>query len=126
MEIEVSQNYELSKLQKWLEYSLSSSVLLFLSYAYGFTLIFAFIAAIAVLPLLFKVLIKERKSGWIIFFFFSVPGSGLVTYYLLYNVTWMSRGTNTFTIVSVTLMFFYFYCCLLRLSIPQWLSRENI
>jgi uncharacterized membrane-anchored protein len=120
MEIRVTQNYEISKLQHWLDYGLSSSALFFLSYAYGFTLILAFFAAIALLPLLLKVLIKERRYGWLIFFFISVAGPALVTYYLLDHVAWIYSGTNIFTTVSVALVLFYFYCGLLRLTIPQW------
>ena len=122
MKIRISENYELSKLQHWLDYGLSSSALLFLSYAYGFTLILALIAAIALFPLLIKVLINEKRYGWIIFFITSVIIPSLITYFLLDSVNWINRGTTFFTAASVSLVFFYFYCGLLRLTIPQWAS----
>jgi hypothetical protein len=124
MEIRISKNYHLSKLQKWLDYELSGTILLFLTYAFGLTIILALTAAIVFLPVLLKVLIKERKYGWLISFIFLVLGSGVMAYKFLGQATWMFNSTALTTAVFVSLVFFYFYCAILRLVIYRWYYDE--
>tara|TARA_R100001143_G_C3355635_1_gene132144 strand:+ start:2161 stop:2553 length:393 start_codon:yes stop_codon:yes gene_type:complete len=125
LKIHISKNYHLDKLKKWLELELSGSILLFLSYAFGITIFLAILVAVLFLPLLFKVLIKERRYGWILFFVIFVIGSGVLSYYFFGQATWLDPFTNNATAVLVSLGFFYFYCATLRLVIPEWYHEEE-
>lgn len=125
MEIQISKNYNLAKLQKWLNYELSGTVLFVLSYIYIITQLLAIFLAIVFLPLLFKVLIQEKRYGWILFFFISVIGPGLISYFFFGQASWLYRSTNAMTAIIISLMFFYFYCATLRLVIPGWFYEED-
>jgi len=125
MEIHVSKNYNIAKLQKWLDYELSSSVLLIFWYFLGFgilgTIILAafFIAAILFIPLLVKVIWLERRIGWFVFFLIMVVGIPALFYQMLDGT---SAGiVTTFTAIGS----FYFYCAMLKLTIPTWFHDEE-
>lgn len=107
-------NYNVAKLQKWLDYELSGMTLLFLSYIFHATIYLAAIAAIIFIPVLLKVLIEERRFGWLItFFVFIVVPPSAASYVFGYSM-W-----TLITVITV-LGFFYFYCGLLRLVIREW------
>lgn len=125
MKIHISKNYHVEKLKKWLEYELSGSVLLFLSYAFGITIFLALVAAVLFLPLLFKVLFTERRFGWILTFVIIVIGPGILSYYFFGQATWLSSFTKQTTAAMISLVFFYFYCAFLRLVIPEWVHEEE-
>lgn len=125
MNIQPSKNYNLKKLKKWLELELSATVLLFLSYAFGITIFIALVAAILFVPLLFKVLINERRYGWILNFVIFVVGPGLISYFFFGQATWLASHTNLATAVLISLAFFYFYCAVLRLVISDWYLDEE-
>ena len=125
MEIHVSRNYNIAKLQKWLDYELSSSVLLIFWYFLGFgilgTIILAafFIAVILFIPLLVKVIWLERRIGWFVFFLIMVVGIPALFYQMLDGT---SAGiVTTFTAIGS----FYFYCAMLKLTIPTWFHDEE-
>jgi len=125
MDIHVSRNYNIAKLQKWLDYELSSSVLLVLWYFLGFgilgTIFLAalFIAAILFIPLLLKVLWQERRIGWFIFFLIMVVGIPAAAYQMLEGI---SAG---FIAPLIAIGSFYFYCATLKLTIPTWFHDEG-
>ena len=131
MKIIVDPNYNLGKLQKWLTIEMSGFILLILIYLpiapaiYKIVLVIYLIAALALLPLLLKVLLNEKKYGWIIFFLIFVIGSGLAASTYLSNADWMLHSSVVISSLLVSLMFFYFYCGLLKLAIPQWFHDEE-
>lgn len=118
MEITISSNYNISRLHKWLDFELGGSSLLFMSYFYGFTFTIAVFAAIAFTPLLLKVLVEERKYGWLTAFIVFVFGPPIAV--------WIHIGSGTWSVVArfIALGNFYFYCAFLRLVIPRWYHPE--
>ena len=125
MQITVSRNYNLSKLHKWLDYELSGSTLLILSYFFTPAIILAVVAAIAFIPLLVKVLILERKYGWLLFLILliGILPYGMVGYFK--TITWMTSMSGTMIALFSVLMVFYFYCAILRLFLPRWYQEED-
>ncbi len=125
MQITVSRNYNLSKLHKWLDYELSGSTLLILSYFFTPAIILAVVAAIAFIPLLVKVLILERKYGWLLFLILliGILPYGMVGYFK--TITWMTSMSGTMIALFSGLMVFYFYCAILRLFLPRWYQEED-
>lgn len=117
-EINPSYNYNIARLHKWLDYGLGSSLLLFMSYIYGFAFLLAVGAAIAFTPFLIKVLIEERKFGWLTAFVIVVLGPPLAVWFYIGdgNWDWVAR--------FIALGNFYFYCAFLRLVIPGWYHSE--
>ncbi len=110
---------ELKRLDYILNYELSSGVIFILSYM---TIIFLFLSAIAAAvftPYLLYVLIKEKKTGWIIFFLISIilPPAAAI---LLFPIPIISLVT-----LSLVLVGFYFYCFLLKMSARDWVQEEN-
>jgi hypothetical protein len=118
-DLESSSNYNISQLHKWLDYELGSSVLLFMSYIWGFAFLIAVGAAIAFTPLLIKVLIEERKFGWLTSFVILVLGPPVAVWFYVGNgsMDWVAR--------FVALGNFYIYCGFLRLMISRWYKSEN-
>ena len=74
MDIEIisEQHYYLQKVSRYLNYQLSTSILYFLSYAGGITLILALFAATIFTPYLLYIFYKSRKISWIVSFFIVV------------------------------------------------------
>lgn len=114
MEIEISRNYSVRRLQQWLDYELSTLLLMLLSWFWNLALILMIIAAFLFTPFMLKVLFDERRFGWIVFFFFLVilPASGV----LFINID----STYKFVIELIPLALFYFYCFVLRIAIRDW------
>lgn len=115
--IYIDQNYNLTRLRKYLNYQVSSSLLYFLSFQ---VFIFIFIASAAALiftPFMLYVLITEKKYGWIVFFIiiFIVPTA------MLLMLSWMVEFSKPLLFISLGL--FYFYCFLLRFQVNDW-SKE--
>ena len=110
---------DLKKLNYILNYELSTGVLFILS---SMTFIFLFLSALAAAvftPFLLYVLIKERKTGWIIFFIILIilpPAAAL----LLFPVPIFSVLT-----LSTALGGFYLYCFLFKMSTREWLQEES-
>ena len=61
-------NNNLSRLKKYLNYEISSSVLFFLSFLAPIFMFFALGAAIIFTPFMLYVLVKEKKTAWLITF----------------------------------------------------------
>lgn len=107
-------NYDLKRLCSLLNYELSTSVLYFLSYTWTITFYIAAIAAILFIPLLLKVLYKEKHFRWIVAFIFLIVSPPIIIYTFMENLTWVVVSAY------VSLGLFYFYCALLRIVIPEW------
>jgi uncharacterized membrane protein len=115
--IYIDQNYNLTRLRKFLNYQVSSSLLYFLSFQ---VFVFIFIASAAALiftPFMLYVLVTEKKYGWIVFFIIIV----VVPIIVLLILSWMVEFSRP--LLFITLGLFYFYCFLLRFQVNDW-SRE--
>jgi len=114
MEIEIPKKYNVRRLQQWLDYELSTLLLMLLSWFWNIALILMIIAAILFTPFMVKVLFEERRFGWIIFFFLLVllPASCS----LLFDI----GSSYKFIIELIPLALFYFYCFVLRIAIKDW------
>lgn len=114
MEIEVSKDYNLRRLQQWLDYELSTIMLMLLSWFWNLALLLMIIAAFLFTPFMLKILFQERRFGWIIFFFLMVilPATGT----LFLNID----PSYKFAFELIPLALFYFYCFVLRLAIKDW------
>lgn len=114
MEIEISKDYNIRRLQQWLDIELSTSMLLLLSWFWNFTIFISAIAAIIFTPFMLKILFEERKFGWIFLFIIFVT---LPILWLLFG------GYNSdykFIFGLIVLGLFYFYCFVLRIVIKDW------
>jgi len=115
--IYIDQNYNLTRLRKFLNYQVSSSLLYFLSFQ---VFVFIFIASAAALiftPFMLYVLVTEKKYGWIVFFIIIV----VVPIIVLLILSWMVEFSRP--LLFITLGLFYFYCFILRFEVNEW-SRE--
>ena len=112
-----SGTYYLNKLAAILNYSVSSSALLLLSFLWGILLMVASIAAIIFIPFLFYVLLFEKKYFWltILILLIIVPAILSLLFlqkYILYSM-------------MVLLGIFYIFCFTLRLSVNEWIREKN-
>jgi len=116
MEIEVNKNYNLSRLKQWLDYELSTSTLILLSWFWNITIIVAAITAIIFTPFMLKILFEERRFGWIITFIILVilPTGGILFIDNTLGYQYIFGG--------VILVLFYFYCFVLRFVIKDWMQ----
>lgn len=114
MDIEISKNYNVRRLQQWLDYELSTFILMLLSWFVHFALLLAIIAAVIFTPFMLKVMFEERRFGWIVFFFLMVifPAAGV----LFLNIDSAYKAVAEL----ISLALFYFYCFILRLAIKDW------
>ena len=74
-------------------------------------------AAILFTPYIFYVLIKERKFGWIIFFFIMIIIPFLFVHILFLDALFHDA------IIMIPLASFYFYCYLIKYEVDRWLSE---
>ena len=111
-----SKNQNLKRLHYWLKYELSSSVLLLLWWLWGLAIFLATAAALIFAPFMIYILYKERKFGWIIFFF-------LIVILPLILIIAFTLHSNYFAfLIFIPLALFYFYCFTLRITVADWLS----
>jgi hypothetical protein len=117
MEIQPIRNYNLLRLQQYLDYELSGTALLFFSWFWGILLFLAGIAALVFIPFMLKVLYEERKYGWIVYFFVIVILPAAVIY--------MSDVGFTAKILLgyLPLALFFFYCFTLKLAVRGWVTE---
>lgn len=77
------------------------------------------LAALLFTPYIFKVLIKEKKYGWIILFFVMIIIPEVLGYLIF-------KDTLAFeTALLIPLAFFYFYCYLIKYEVDKWISKYN-
>ena len=112
-----SERYYLARLDKYLNYGLSSSILLLLAYASGITLILALIAATIFTPYMVYIFIKEKKITWIISFLVIV-----IIPFIICIIIGLKTGYITVS-MSIPLGFFYFYCFVLKLTVNEQLKE---
>lgn len=103
------------RLQYWLNFELGGLPLFFMSYFYGVTIIVAVAAALALTPLMLRVLIDQRKYGWLGFFFAGIVAPPVIVYSTIANPTW------TIVALYISLGLYYTYCVLLKIMIGRWM-----
>lgn len=118
IEAKATGNYNIDRLRKWLDFELSGLLLWILSiFAFKiwfYTLSVASVAALAIIPLLIYTLLEEKRYGWLISFLIFIAVPPFVVYLILDN------AIRTYITSMICLGSFYFYCCFLRLAIPEW------
>lgn len=77
------------------------------------------VAAVLFTPYIFKVLIKEKKYGWIIIFFAMVILPLLFAYILFRDALFFEA------IILLPLGSFYFYCYLIKFEVDKWLNEYS-
>ena len=103
---------DLANLQYWLDYELGSTILFTLSFFYGIALWLSIVAALAFLPLLIKVLVQQRRFGWLSVLVVFILTPPLIVYLFMNNWTLVS--------LFISLGLFYTYCAFLKIIIPSW------
>ena len=121
MDIELisEERYYLRKISKYLNYQLSTSLLCFLSYVWGITIVLAIIAATIFAPFMIYVFYKIRKISWIILFVIIVIVPMIICTILGLQFGYLSA------LVLIPLGFFYFYCFIIKLILNDQLRRNN-
>lgn len=114
MKNEVRNNYNVMRLQQWLDYELSTGLLILLTWVWGPILLLLIIAAILFTPFMLKVLFEERRFGWIIYF------TLIVLVPLIFSFLFNTGSTYRAVFQFIPLGTFYFYCFTLRLAIKSW------
>lgn len=117
MEQNPSSIQNLQKLQKWLEYEISSSVLAAFSWFWAILLFIVFLAALIFIPLMLKILYQEKKYRWILSFiiFIIIPAAAIhfVNFFIspLYVI-----------MMYFPLAAFFLYCFMLKLAVRGWIN----
>jgi hypothetical protein len=111
------EQYYLEKLSIYLNYELSSSVLLFLSYAWEITLVLSIIAATLFTPYMLYIFYRLRKIAWIISFVIVV-----IIPFIIFTIIGLKVGYLA-AFVLIPLGFFYFYCFILKFSVSDQLKE---
>ena len=112
-------NHNLSRLKKILNYEISTSVLFFLSFLAPVFIFIAILAAILFTPFMIHVLLKEKKTGWIVMFIVIVIIPAIL-FILLALQFELAAG-----LLLVPIALFYFYCFLLRFTVNGWVRELN-
>lgn len=77
------------------------------------------LAALLFTPYILKVLIKEKKYGWIILFIVMIIIPEILGYFIF-------KKTLAFeAALLIPLAFFYFYCYLIKFEVDKWLAEYN-
>lgn len=129
MEIHLKDNNDVERLQYWLNFELAGSILFLISFLHFIAIYFVGLAALALLPLLLKVLIRQKRYGWLIFFFVLVVIPAVLVYVVINYFNFNPLSTpllNTSIFLSyIPIGMFYLYCTLLRWVIPEWAQVDD-
>lgn len=110
---------ELRRFNTLLNFELSTSAAFILQSFFPINIYIIVIAAILFTPYMIYVLIKEKKYGWIIFFFLLVVLPYPVTYLIIGDYILLPAW------LLLPIIPFYFYCFLIKYSVSQWLNEFN-
>ncbi len=117
--IYINENFSLTRLKKYLNYEVSSSILYFLSFQVFIFIFLASAIALIFMPFMLYVLFTEKKKGWIVFFIVIV----IIPIIFLLILSVMVEFSKPLLFIPLGL--FYFYCFLLRFEVNNW-AREEI
>ena len=118
LDIVIDKNYNVKRLRYWLSFKLSDFLLFLFSWFWHFALYLLIGAAVIFTPFMLKILLSERRYGWIIFFLIIVIAPTSIIILLLKNSSYIS------VLEFVPLTSYYFYCFLLRIVITDWLDKR--
>lgn len=113
-EIHISKNFNIERLQKWLNYEISASLLLLAAFFSDFAIYIMALAALLFTPLLLITLFREKRYGWVIFFFIIVAVP-VVIIPAINTAPLYAR-----LLYTIPLALFYFYCFLLKITVGDW------
>ncbi len=111
LELISEEHYYLQKVSRYLNYQLSGSVLVFLTYAWVITLILAILAATIFAPYMLYAFYRSNKISWIIGFCAIVLLPMVICIILGLIVGYLTA------FVLIPLGFFYFYCFVMKFII---------
>lgn len=112
-------NTNLTRLGKYLNYKITSSVLFLFSFFAGFLILLFIAAAIIFTLFMLFVLHQENRKGWIIFFMI------LVVIPHILSVIMYFTSAIVFPWFLIVLAFFYLYCFLLRIEVKICLREKR-
>ena len=112
-------NHNLSRLKRILNYEVSSSVLFFLSFIAPIFFFITLLAAIVFTPFMMHVLLREKKTGWIVLFILIVI-IPVITFIIL-----AAQFEMAIALLLVPMALYYFYCFLLRFTVNGWVRELN-
>jgi surface polysaccharide O-acyltransferase-like enzyme len=116
MNIEDLKYHRLVKLKNYLNYEISSSVLLILWFVQGIGYFLMILGAVALLPLIIKVLQEQKKTAWLVSLFV------LVILAIAFNFPEFKNPVISMIIKILPIVGFYFYCFALKWSIGDWIE----
>lgn len=112
-------NLDIGTLQRWLTWELSGSALFFLSFMHVYALYLMVPVILLFLPVLIGTLWLEKRFGWLIFFALFVITPAVTIYFVIDSGTWF------FALQMIPFGLFFFYCFLLRLTVPMWAREQD-
>jgi len=109
----------LLSLKNYLNYEISTSVLLILWFMQGIGYFLMIFGALALLPLIIKVLAEQKKTAWLVSLFI------LVVLAVVLNFIQFNNPIVAMIVIILPLIGFYFYCFALKWSIGDWIEDEK-
>jgi len=119
IEFEDPKYRRLVKLKSYLNYEISTSVLLILWFAQGIGYFLMVLAAVVLIPLILKVLMEQKKTAWLVSLLI------LVILAVVINFTEFKNPVVLMIIKILPVVGFYFYCFALKWSIGDWMEDEK-
>lgn len=113
---------ELDRLEHYLNYELSGGLLLAISFFYSAALYVLYPAALWVLVVMMRVLIRKRKFGWLAAFAIMVILPSLLIYITFTHTSFVQsvHPLFVFAFPFVPLVLFILYSFFLRIKLPDW------
>lgn len=109
----------LLSLKNYLNYEISTSVLLILWFMQGIGYFLMIFGALALLPLIIKVLAEQKKTAWLVSLFI------LVVLAVVLNFIQFKNPVVAMIVIILPIIGFYFYCFALKWSIGDWMEDEK-
>jgi len=109
----------LVRLKNFLNYEISTSILLILWFLQGVGYFLMVLSALALIPLIIKVLLEQKKVAWL----FSLLI--LVLLAVVINFTEFKNSVVLMIIKILPVVGFYFFCFALKWVIGDWIEEER-
>ncbi|RJP70683.1 MAG: hypothetical protein C4539_06070 [Ignavibacteriales bacterium] len=109
----------LIRLKNYLSYEISSSVLLILWFMQGIGYFLMVLGALALIPLIIKVLTENKKTAWLVSLLI------LVVLAVVLNFIQFKNPVVAMIVIILPVIGFYFYCFALKWSIGDWIEDEK-
>ncbi len=115
--IEDPKYFRLVRLKSYLNYEISSSVLLILWFMQGIGYFLMILGALALIPLIIKVLTEHKKTAWLVSLFI------LAVLAVVLNFIQFKNPVVAMIVIILPIIGFYFYCFALKWSIGDWIEE---